>query len=133
MGRLQRKKASVVKKKKTSNDEGTSTDSVSADSSANAPASTASKDSARNKTPGQPKKAQATSKKKSWISRIEFIQTSIQFLREVKAELKKVAWPSRKQALGLTAVVIILVFIISFFLGGVDMLLSFLVRQVFQQ
>lgn len=55
---------------------------------------------------------------------------AIQFLREVKVELKKVAWPSRKQTLGSTAVVIALVMLISLFLGVVDMGLSTLIRFV---
>lgn len=60
-----------------------------------------------------------------------FIEKAVQFLREVKIELKKVIWPSRKQALGSTLVVIILVMIISLFLGVVDIGLSSLVRLVF--
>ena len=55
---------------------------------------------------------------------------AIQFLREVKVELKKVAWPSRKQTIGSTAVVIALVMLISLFLGVVDMGLSTLIRFV---
>lgn len=55
---------------------------------------------------------------------------AIQFLREVKVELKKVAWPSRKQTIGSTAVVIALVVLISLFLGVVDMGLSTLIRFV---
>lgn len=55
---------------------------------------------------------------------------SMQFLREVKVELKKVAWPSRKQTMGSTVVVLVLVFIISAFLGVVDLGLSNLVRLV---
>ncbi len=43
-----------------------------------------------------------------------------QFLREVKTELKKVAWPSRKDTLSGTAVVLVAVFIIALFLGIVD-------------
>ncbi len=58
------------------------------------------------------------------------IAKSIQFLREVKVELKKVAWPSRKQTIGSTAVVIALVMLISIFLGVVDMGLSTLIRFV---
>lgn len=60
------------------------------------------------------------------------VDQSIQFLREVKVELKKVAWPSKKQTMGSTAVVLILVFIIAAFLGVVDMGLSSLVRLVLQ-
>ena len=58
------------------------------------------------------------------------IDKGIQFLREVKVELKKVVWPSRKQTIGSTAVVLILVIIISIFLGMVDMGLSGIIRMV---
>lgn len=57
-----------------------------------------------------------------------FIEKTVQFLREVKAELKKVTWPSRKQTIGSTAVVIVFVVIISFFLGAVDIILSSILR-----
>jgi len=61
-----------------------------------------------------------------------YYQRALQFLREVKIELKKVTWPSRKQTVGSTVVVIILVMIISLFLGVVDIGLSTLVRVVLQ-
>jgi preprotein translocase subunit SecE len=61
-----------------------------------------------------------------------FIGRGIQFLREVKVELKKVTWPSRKQTMGSTVVVIVVVMIISLFLGVVDMGLSGLVKVVLQ-
>ena len=57
---------------------------------------------------------------------------SIQFLREVKVELKKVTWPSRKQTMGSTVVVLVIVTIISLFLGLVDAGLSGLIRAVLQ-
>ncbi len=57
---------------------------------------------------------------------------AVQFLREVKIELKKVTWPTRKQTMGSTLVVIVLVMIISLFLGLVDLGLSTVVRAVFR-
>jgi len=57
---------------------------------------------------------------------------SLQFLREVKVELKKVTWPSRKQTMGSTVVVLVIVAIISLFLGVVDAGLSGLIRAVLQ-
>jgi preprotein translocase subunit SecE len=57
-------------------------------------------------------------------------QKGMQFLREVEAELRKVAWPNRKQTAGSTLVVIILVFIVAAFLGLVDITLSKLVQVV---
>jgi preprotein translocase subunit SecE len=61
---------------------------------------------------------------------LAFWGKTTQFLREVKIELKKVTWPSRKETIGSTAVVIILVIIVSAFLGLVDMGLSSLIRLV---
>ena len=57
---------------------------------------------------------------------------TVQFLREVKIELKKVTWPSKKDAMASTVVVIILVMIVSAFLGLVDVGLSSLIRMVLQ-
>ncbi len=59
-----------------------------------------------------------------------FLQKSMQFLREVKIELKKVTWPTRKQTMGSTVVVVVLVMIFSLFLGLVDVGLSGLIRFV---
>ncbi len=52
-----------------------------------------------------------------------------QFLREVKTELKKVTWPSRKDTLSGTAIVLVAVFIIATFLGIVDSGLSSLIKM----
>ena len=60
----------------------------------------------------------------------KYVDVSIQFLREVRVELRKVTWPSRKQTIGSTVVVIVLVLIISIFLGLVDEVLSRLVKLV---
>jgi len=46
------------------------------------------------------------------------------FLREVKIEIKKVVFPSKDDLIGSTWVVIIVVLIISMFLGIVDLGLS---------
>jgi preprotein translocase subunit SecE len=53
---------------------------------------------------------------------------SVQFIREVVQELKRVTWPSRKQTISSTGVVLALVIIVSIFLGVVDFVLSRLVR-----
>lgn len=51
-----------------------------------------------------------------------------QFLKEAKTELRKVTWPTPKQTLASTSVVIIVVVIISLFLGIVDFGLSKIIR-----
>jgi preprotein translocase subunit SecE len=58
------------------------------------------------------------------------LEEAKQFLREVKTELKKVTWPSRKDTLSGTAVVLVAVFIIAIFLGIVDSGLSNLIKQL---
>ena len=60
----------------------------------------------------------------------KYFGTWIQFFREVKVELTKVTWPSKKQTIGSTAVVIVFVFVIAFFLGIVDIGLSSLIRLI---
>lgn len=58
------------------------------------------------------------------------IQKITQFLKDAKMELKKVTWPTPKQTLASTAVVIILVFIVSFILGIIDFALAKAVKFI---
>jgi preprotein translocase subunit SecE len=60
----------------------------------------------------------------------EVVQKIIQFIKEAKVELKKVTWPTPKQTLASTAVVIIIVFIVAIYLGIVDFVLTKLVKFV---
>ncbi len=59
---------------------------------------------------------------------IERMQTlwgsTLQFLKEVRVELKKVTWPGRNEVIGSTAVVIVASFVVAFFLGFVDLVLQ---------
>jgi len=59
-----------------------------------------------------------------------FVQKTMDFLTEVKVELKKVTWPTRKQVTGTTIVVIIFVFVVAAFLGLFDFGLAKLVQVV---
>jgi len=52
------------------------------------------------------------------------------FLTDVKVELKKVTWPTRKDTYASTIVVIVLVLASAVFLGGVDLILSRLIRLI---
>ena len=58
------------------------------------------------------------------------ITKAIQFLSEVKNEVNKVTWPSKKEAIGGTAVVVVVVFLMALFLGLVDLLLSKIVEAL---
>jgi preprotein translocase subunit SecE len=56
------------------------------------------------------------------------LQIAKQFFREVRVELKKVTWPSRKETIASTSVVLITVFLVAFYLGIVDLGLSRLIK-----
>lgn len=57
--------------------------------------------------------------------------TPRQFLREVRQELKKVAWPSRRELLAYTVVVLVSVVVLTSFVFGLDFLISRGVLLVF--
>ena len=59
------------------------------------------------------------------------VTKAIEFLSEVKSEVKKVTWPTKKEAMGGTAVVLVVVFIMALFLGLVDMFLSKIIGVIF--
>ena len=132
MGRIQRKKDSQKTKKRKSIDEGaapqTNTETVTEGAVA---AAVSDKDTSKRQMVPQ-KKSESVAKPSQDGAVRNFIEKAMQFLREVKVELKKVTWPSRKQAMGSTLVVIILVMVISLFLGVVDISLSSLIRLVFK-
>jgi preprotein translocase subunit SecE len=60
----------------------------------------------------------------------ESIAELSQYLKDSKGEMKKVTWPSRKATIGLTWVVLVVVLIISLYLGVVDLGLSKLVKFI---
>jgi len=60
----------------------------------------------------------------------KYFGTWIQFLREVNVELLKVTWPSKKETVGTTIVVLVFVFVIAVFLGVIDIGLSSLIRYI---
>lgn len=130
MARLQRKKTSRAKKKKTQNDAGATSPRLKNDV-------VAKKTTLFTGSAGEIRKRSSLSQTKA-LTRTKtepgkiknYINKGVQFLREVKVELKKVVWPTRKQTLSSTVVVIILTMIIASFLGVIDIGLSGLIRVV---
>ena len=53
-------------------------------------------------------------------------------LREIRGEMKKVVWPSKKQVINNTLVVMAAVAISAVFIGGLDSILGLLVRLALQ-
>lgn len=121
MSRLHKKKPAKDKSKKVA----VSTDSTDSVVSANKDAS------AKSVTTASPLKAKPEkSLTDAKPGEPNQFQKAIEFLREVKVELKKVTWPTRKQTTGTTIVVIIFVFVVAAFLGLFDFGLSKLVQVV---
>jgi preprotein translocase subunit SecE len=76
----------------------------------------------------------AKSKKSSTVSKEKepspFAPAQIKkFIEEVKVEFGKIVWPDKKMTMGLTGIVIVLTFVISAYLGTVDLLLGKLVSS----
>ena len=68
--------------------------------------------------------AEATAQKKKSGNRI------VRFFKEVKSEMKKVVWPSRKQVIKNTLIVIASVVIIGVVIWALDMLFSLGIEQI---
>jgi preprotein translocase subunit SecE len=52
----------------------------------------------------------------------------VRYFKETRAELRKVSWPTRKQATNLTLIVLAVTVAMAIFLGAVDLLFSTLLR-----
>lgn len=56
---------------------------------------------------------------------------SVRFLREVRDELAKVVWPSRREVVIYTMVVILTVLVVGLFVFGLDVLFSRVIVEMF--
>ena len=52
------------------------------------------------------------------------------FFDEVKTELGKVTWPTRKETIATTWVVVVIIVLISFYLGACDVVLAKLMKII---
>ena len=58
----------------------------------------------------------------------KIVEQSVKYLKEVKSEMMKVTWPTWIELKGSTILVILLSAFFAVFVGGVDLVLSFLRR-----
>jgi len=65
-------------------------------------------------------KKEPEKKKKEKKTGSNYFSIAVQFLREARFELKKVKWPTKKELLASTAMVIVLVLFAAGFLGLID-------------
>ena len=54
----------------------------------------------------------------------------ISYIKEVKAESKNVKWPSKKQIINYTLVVIVLSIVLALYVGGLDALFARLLSKI---
>jgi len=64
------------------------------------------------------------SKKVRWYKRL------VPFLKEVRAEVKKVTWPSKNEVYSTTIVVIFATIFFGFYLYIMDLLFSYVIKQL---
>ena len=76
------------------------------------------------KRPAGKPRPQAEEEKKSLFARI------LQFLREVRAELRRVVWPTRQETIQTTLIVLFVVLLVGIFLWLVDMMLLSIVKTL---
>ena len=57
----------------------------------------------------------------------------VQFLREVRAELRKVAWPTRDETVNYSIVVLVTIIFMGAMIYGLDWLFSTFVLELFEQ
>jgi preprotein translocase subunit SecE len=57
-------------------------------------------------------------------------EKAVQFFRDVRSELRKVTFPTRRETIASTAVVLIAVFVIALYLGVVDFALSVAIGSI---
>jgi preprotein translocase subunit SecE len=137
MARIQKRKPTVKRKSKQEEVAGVQASPVQsavdevrpAAAAASADLTDADKEKKKKQAPAT---IQTTTAEQSAVLKLieKYFGTWIQFFREVRVELGKVTWPSRKQTMGSTAVVIIFVFMIALFLGAVDLGLSSIIRLI---
>lgn len=52
------------------------------------------------------------------------------YLKNVRAEFDKISWPSRDEIISLTILVLLMVVVLTFYVGGLDAIFSQLVRYL---
>ena len=121
-----KKPASKKKKKRSSRKRSQEEPQARAAASADVPAAAEEEEKKREQPPAPKKPVQPLVRKEPEKKKAEkksvgrYVSMAMQFLREARVELKKVKWPTRKELLASTAMVIFLVLIAAFYLGVID-------------
>ncbi len=61
---------------------------------------------------------------------MEFLNKVREFFHDVLVEFRRVSWPTRREVMGSTTVVVVMVLVLAVFLAAVDNALSWLVGLI---
>jgi preprotein translocase subunit SecE len=87
----------------------------------------------RQKASGGQDRSEMVRQRRAQLERPKKKRTSIRvFLKEVRAELRKVNWPTRKELVGYTIVVLVSVVFLTSYVTGLDILFSKTVLHIIQ-
>jgi len=64
------------------------------------------------------------------ITAPDFSGGPLKFLKQVRSELKKVIWPTKKEVIKLTGVVILISFIVGVYIGVLDYIFAKLMETI---
>lgn len=56
----------------------------------------------------------------------------VQFIREVRAEIHKVSWPTREEVVKMTSLVIIVSFVVGAYIGVIDVAFAKVIETIVQ-
>jgi len=54
----------------------------------------------------------------------------VDYIKDTKSELKHVSWPTRKQAITFTIIVVLISIVVAIYLGALDALFTFLLSKI---
>lgn len=57
------------------------------------------------------------------------ISKPLQYIKEAQVEIKKATWPSRKQSIQYTIIVVLISIVATLILGGLDMFFNYTLTQ----
>ena len=80
---------------------------------------------ARVQTPERPRSVRAATRRLPPL-----VDLAVQFLKDVRAEMNRVAWPDRQTVIASTVVVVFVLTVTSLYLGGIDLVFAKLLEPI---
>ncbi len=78
----------------------------------------------------EPKDKSDDGERETMNDKIRWYKRFINFLKETRAELKKVTWPSKSEVTSTTIVVVIATIFFGFYLFFMDIIFSFVIKNI---